>query len=810
MNEITDFSSASAAPPSPATPASAVDFGRIERNVQRMIEQGAPKEDVGAYLQGEGVSAEQLLSSAAPKTEPSFGETAMGAVRKAGEIIESGGQAARGTIISAAKSAAQAIKGQEDPAYAGLSGFTGEGIRDPDFFDKMKAGKMFAPEDSAYGDIIKKSLGSRLMSAEKDKFGQEVIRYRDDGGVERRAYINKPGFDFEDIDRFAAQSAPYLVGGGLASVPLRAIPFLGRLAVQAPIAGSTSIGADVLAGKLGSKEGVDLPRAGFAAGGAAVGEMLSPAAWALWRRVFVKPGMAKGGQLTEAGRAEAEALGLDPSLMEGKTAEQFAESLSIARDPNEVASAFKTGEFGIPTTKGQRTKDPQILQMEVEMRRGLWGEQAKQIMVDFDKSQSKAVGEAVTENIGGAIAPAAAGREKATLGKSIHDGVRAAKAWVDEVENDLWGRAGPMFPREEGFDLLAGRINASLQASHIRPSPNLGAFPMSNDMLGFLENYSKDKLAENALPLIGKGKSSIFLDDARRFLLNMYRSAEPGSADAKSAKAIYDGFNTWIDDLADNAMLVGKPDAAAALKTARAFTKDMKQLFAPTEITGVKTPAGRKLDVIFNKADSPETVLDAIVPEPATKLRPGDVDALKHMKEILVNRGQAPDVWDDLRLAYWVKIAQDNKGQIHSPKLLQNRINAAFENQRTAIDVMFDPAEQSLMKRFASALDEATWVDPNPSGSSYALESMRRRFSGGSALKTLLQTQSKRELFSKHNVLASRIYQILARKMPVSVFGSKEGFGAKGAERTISQEISPREPTSLAGPGAAVGVELSE
>ena len=518
------------------------------------------------------------------------------------------------------------------------------------------------------------------------------------------------------------------------------------------------------------------------------------------------------GGLSAAGKAEAERIGLTPGQiagMEGRPAEKFAEASSIARDPQEVASQFRTGEFGIPTTKGQRTKDTQLLQMEVEMRRGLWGDQAKQIMREFDEGQSKAIGEAATGTIGGQIAPNAAGREKVTLGRGIHEGIQTAKAYLDEAENQIWGAAGPMFPREEGFDMLATRVATSLQESHIWPKPNLGAYATSNEMLQFLEDYSKGKVSEQILPLVGKGKSSIFLDDARRYLLNLYRGAEPKTADAMASKAIYDGFNKWIDDLADNALLVGQPDTAAALKTARAFTKDMKELLAPRDVTGKLTPAGKRLDVVFNKADSPESVVDALIPQPSTKLRPGDVEALKHMKDLLVKNG-APEAWDDVALAYWVKIAQNDKGQIHSPKLLQNRIDAAFTNQKSAIDVMWDADTQSLVKRFARALDDATWVDPNPSGTSYALESMKQRFQGGSTLKTLLQTQSQREMFSKHNILASRIYKVLARKMPVSIFGSKEGAGAAAADRITGQDLTRRAVPSFAGAGAAAGVELSE
>ncbi|MDO8535070.1 MAG: hypothetical protein Q7S17_10080 [Xanthobacteraceae bacterium] len=783
-----------AAPPAPAAAAKSPDIAKIDRNMARLVQQNAPDADIQTYLQSEGVTPDQML-----------------AVKQG--MIGRGMSAVAGATQAVAGYVSEAYHGKVDPKFADVPAWTGEGISDLSVRSAANRAKLVTYDDAAYGDIVKKVLGPRLVGAEKDMHGQEVITYRDDAGQERKAYVNKPGLDWQDVDRTVASTAPFLLGGGLAASAFKGLPLLGRIALQAPVAAGVSIGADVTAKTMGSEQGVDLPRAGFAASGAVVGEVLSPVIAAAWRRLVSVPRMLdETGALSAAGKMEAARIGLSAeqiASMEGKPAAAFAGAAAYARDPKEVAAQFRTGEFDIPTTKGQRTKDTQLLQMEVEMRRGLWGDQAKQIMRDFDEGQTKAIGEAVTTRIGGEIAPEAAGREKITIGRGIQQGIQTAKAYMDEAENQLWGAAGPMFPREEGFDLLAKRVATSLQDSNIWPKPNLGAYPSSNEMLQFLEDYSKGKVIEQVIPLVGAGRSSIFLDDARRYLLNLYRGAEPKSADAMAAKAIYNGFNGWIDDLADNALLVGQPDTAAALKTARAFTKDMKSLLAPTDTTGKLTPAGRRLDTVFNKADSPESVVDALIPQPATKLRPGDVESLKLMKDLLAKNG-APEAWNDVRLAYWVKISQNDKGQILSPQLLKNRIDAAFTNQRSALNVLYDDTEQNLMKRFADALKDATWVDPNPSGTSYALQSMKDRFQGGSTLQTLLQTQSQREMFSKHNVLASRIYKILARKVPVSFFGSKEGAGAAVAERMTGQALTPRAPPSFAGPGAAVGAELSE
>ncbi len=324
-------------------------------------------------------------------------------------------------------------------------------------------------------------------------------------------------------------------------------------------------------------------------------------------------------------------------------------------------------------------------------------------------------------------------------------------------------------------------------------------------MLQFLEDYSKGKLSESSLPLIGKHPDNIFIDDARRYLLNLYRSAERGTADATAAKAIYTGFNKWIDDLADNAALVGKPDMAAKLKVARGFTRDLHELYEPRGSGGQLTPGGKILKDIIDNETHPEGVISSLLGGggPTAQAPKGSVEALQHLKRIL----GAGDDWDNVRLAYWVKIAQDNKGRVLSPQQLRNNIDAAFHNQRSVINALYTEEEQRMMRRLSTALEDVTYKPPNASGTSYEAERLRQKYSGDGMLKTFLQTQSKRELFSKHNVMMSRVYQMLAKKLPVSVFGSKEGAGAKLATQATSQELTPVRTPSFGGVGGFVGAE---
>lgn len=786
------------------------DFERIDRNLQLLYSKKAPDDHITQYLQAEGVTADQVLASK---------RGVLGNAVKS--VVDFTGKIERGLETVETK-IGEAYRGKTDPAFKDVSGFSGEGITNPDFFDKMNFAKVVAPEDKNYGEMIKKNLGKRLLKSEKDMHEQEVITYRGDDGKEYRRYINAPGLDYQDVDRTVGNMLPYVAGGAAAGALLKTFPWLVRAGGQVATAGGTSVTDDVLAQRGGANitAGETVERAAVAGAGAAVGELLTPAVRFAWRGLIGKPGMLdyETGTLSEAGKRYAKEAGLTDghiAQLEGEKAKEFAAAAAKALDPEEVASQFRTGEFGVQTTKGQRTKDPQVLQMEVEIRKGLWGEKAKSMMREFDKEQAEQIGSAVKTKIGSQLAPDQPGREMSTLAGSFQDAIRAAKSYVDEAENQLWGRVGPAFPKEEGFNLLKGRITKELQENHVWPDANGGQTPQTKSMLELLEGYQKNQLqqegglVEKSLPLIGGGKQSFMIDDIRRRLLKMQQSAE--GYDKMNATNVYNGFNKWIDDLSDQAMLVmDRPDVAAKLKAARAFTKEARELFAPRDSTGQLTAAGKRLDTILKKADSPESMLDELLPSISGKARIGDVSVLKHMKEILTENGQAA-AWDDVRLAYWVRLAQNNKGEILSPKLLKNRLDIAFEQQRPVLNQLFDKDEISLFKRFASSLEDATWVDPNPSGSSYAFMDMMRRLSGGqNILKGALQTQATRERFAKHNFLAAKIYSALARKLPINPLGAKEEMGALGAARVLDPRLAPSKGGAgiPAGVGAGVAVEM--
>lgn len=753
------------------------------QTVDQMITSGSQAADIEKYLAGVGITREELR-----------GDTIWDKTKR--------------VVGGATDAVIEAARGKHDPKFAHLPAFSFQGIIDPKVISKIEKGKMVTYDDPAYGDVVKSALGDRVLKTEKDANGYDVLTYKGDDGEPVQAYLNKPGLDMQDVERAAVGSIPFMAAGGAAAIPR--VGLMARTGLQALTGGATSLAADAGAAQLGSKQGYDPVRAGIAAGGGAAAELLSPAVSAFFNAAVKRPSLFRSGELTEKGKELAANMGLDPEAMSTYLARRFAGEATVAASPAEVGIKYRAAEFGLPASVGQRTKDPAQLGVEEEMRRGLFGTGARDVMTDFDAGQKKAVEGAVYDRVGRQIAPdaPAQGRSPGDLGTVVQTAAADALAAEKLGEAAIWKETGAMFPQDAGFALLRNSMRTKLRDNQAVPSPNMGSSPVSNDMLSLLDDYAGGKLQERELPLIGKGASSIFLDDVRRSLLAKTRDAAPGSNDARISKHIYDGFNEWIGELADKALLVGKPEAHAKLVAARAFTQDMKNLFEP------EGAVGKKIGAVLGDADTPEGVLDALMGRTVTGApQNGGWTALAHMKKILSTNPEHQGAWDALRLAYWVKIAQDRKGEVLSPQRLKNNIDEAFHNQKSIVELLFDKEERDMIKRLSTSLDDLTYKPPNPSGTSYELERMRQREKDPS-LSSMLERKAASQVSmlksgtpGPQNVMMARIYRTLARNIPGAPFGAK-GLGERAAEKAISQDVTRAQPYSLGPMGAAVGADL--
>lgn len=761
------------------------DLDRIKRNVQKMAMQGAPETEIDGYLSTEGVTPDQVRA-------------------------HKGG----GWLRGMAQGAVDMVRGKQDPAMEGVPTVYEQ------FSDELASptatGAMFGASDAGMTDIIEKKLGDRVIRREKDANHYDVLVTRGPDGQEQRGYVNRPGLDTQDLWRTLYGAAPYLAGGGAVGALTKNVgrTALGNIGLRATAQGLTgagvSVGGDVAAAGLGSEQGIDPTKALLAGSFGAAGELAAPAIQGGKNLLGLGTKYADdAGKLTKDGVEAARRGGVDPADLDEETTRAFAEALRVGRDPAEALSQVRTNRFGIKTTKGQRTKDPELLMVEKDIRFGNLGPEAKERLAALDKEQKQAITNQVRghivpgrdgidefQGLGAQIAPARMPHEQnwETLGQSVRGGLNDARDTLKGQERSAWDAVPDMLPKPEAFEALPNAIGGQLGRMRVDSQLTPTAMRMDAELAAFRDG--KGIIADG--PKMVAQTPIRTIDEMRRRLFDTYKSAPPGTADAKAAKAYYEGFDDWAWDAAEKGLLNATTEDLAKMNAAREITREVKGLFKSRTAQGRSTPANRIISQVMDEADTPEGVISSLLGAggPHTPPKAGVVDALRRIKAILDKAGGSTwsmagkDTWNDIRLAYWLRLTTGKDGKTLSPTMLRKNVDQAFTSQNSVLRTLFSDVERKEMRAFSRAVGEAAYTDPNPSGTASAIRAMAKK-SKGSLLKTALQTQSKRELFSKHNVLMSRFYSMLAQKVP-NLGGGRDAIGRAAANRAVDQRLTPR------------------
>lgn len=695
------------------------------------------------------------------------------------------------------------IVGKQDTAYSGLptvyDQFTDSWWKDgtfgtskhgdADLRSPTATAAMAGAGDAQMGDIVQKQLGERFIRREKDANGYEIFVTRGEDGQEQKGYLNKPGLDGQDIWRGVYQTAPYLVGGFGAGAALRGTGAITRAAGQSAAAGATSISGDLVSGQMGSEQGVDFPKAAITAGTAGLAEGVAPGVQAIWRRLVSEPKLfnRQTGQLTAEGAEAAKQAGYDPTQMAAEIQREFAKTYAkTGGDTDSTIAAVSDREWGLPSTLGQRSKDPQQLLDEKAMRYGLQGQAAKETITAFDQRQADALRAATLDSSNSVtsmaqrIAPERSSGElsASSLGPEIRRGMQSAQGSAKAAADEAWDKVTDLTPKPQAFeslpDMLAGRLG-DLPVDEVNTR---AAASMAKALDGYVTGKAMGKPVAGVL----KQTPVVTIDQMRRRLLAMSQSADNGT-DRKAAQAIYDGFNDWIDDAAQKSLLNGDVEAAAALRTARDVTKTMKQTFAPSDLRGRATPGARILDDVLQRSDSAEGIVSGLFGGgPAANIPDGTIEALKLMRTGLTRYAKshvAKQTWNDVRVAYWVRLVRDKTGAVATPGVLLRNLKLAQNNQISVIRELYTPAEQGAIMRLRMALEQISYKDPNPSGSGTAIATYAKQFMG--------------------NLLAA----IPGGQLAWQYSGVPRMMGYVAAHRAVSQ--SPQVQNALLGPWGAAG-----
>jgi hypothetical protein len=613
-----------------------------------------------------------------------------------------------------------------DPRFKDVEGFNPGDM--PDFKSARAVASATAAgaDDERYADVIEKQLGKRFRKRFKDANGATIIEFIGKKGVKERRYINAPGLDYQDVDRGLSAAVPYMIGGGLAGSVTRTAGIGTQMLAQALTAGGVSAGGDVASKNLGAKQGVDPWKAAMAATFAGVGQGAAQGVGFLYRRLVAEPRLYNRatGQLTEAGAKAAQEAGMDPGQVSQSIARSFAKEMAKTNNAKQAAMSVRNrNEFGIPSTRGQRTKNPSQLTDEAVMRKGGYGKKAEEDILAFDQRQLDALNDAA---VGGDGARRSIAREidptfdpsdmgPGTYGQRVGEGLRAAENRARELEREAWGQVSELIPTDTALGALPETINRSLGGRVINPRVTPTAHEMRNSVMSFINNSG---LPDEGAQVIG-GQSVRSVDQMRRMLGEWLKGTRNDTDDA-AANAIYDGFNNWIRESAEAGVLSGQNDMAANLFSAIDISRAINQVFRPRGNVA-ENAAGRFIKNVIDDAVTPEgLVSDMVGASFKNPPKKGAAEALTSIRNGLMNflePDQAIQTWNAIRVAHWTRIVKAKNGEMVGARAMQSNLKGAFEQQGSIMRQLYTPNEIATMRSFLKALDDVVYVSPNASGS---------------------------------------------------------------------------------------------
>jgi len=636
-----------------------------------------------------------------------------------------------------------AAVGTHDPNYKHLKAFDDTpAAGDTGYKARATLALIGGADDTAYGDIIQRSLGDKFIRRFKDANGYDIIEHKGADGKPTMAYVNKPGLDVQDIGRGMVGALPYVIGGtwmgglkGAATIP--------GVIAQGGLAGATSLAGDTLAAGAGAEAMPDVNKAATTAVFGTAGAMMQPVVGALWRRFVTIPGLIDAnGKLTAKGLAAAKSAGIDDaSALEGKIAQEFASTYAKTGDAAAAAVKAETGAYGVETTLGQRTKDPMQLLREKGYRMGNYGDAAKQQIVGLDQRQSDQIERMVRGNVvpsgsvktePGMLERLAPNRpyvhsDPLSLGRDIRDGVAAARDAAKAGERAAWSEVPDLVPNLEAFSDLAPMVTDRLAGRRLSTST-----PKALEMDAALADYASGKVVASGTKLVDQSPIQT-ADDMRRHLKDILFSVErDNAADKAAATAIYDGYNQWVRESAKKSLMNGDADKAANLFKAVDLTKEMHTIFKPTGQNFKPNAATRIMDTVLSDA-TPERIVTALFSNPTkSTIKDGAVQALRSIKAGLdrYTPDTAAETWNTIRVAHWAKLTQGADGKLFSPTVMSKNIDAAIQSQRSLMYTLYSPGEMSEMMRISRVLKSVSWKDPNPSGTATASQGLLKEFFG--------------------------------------------------------------------------------
>lgn len=586
-------------------------------------------------------------------------------------------------------------------------------------FDERNTGLDFARGETAMIDVLKKQDPNLQIA--KDKYDNIVVNFKG-----KPFYLNKSGISERDVRDFgrdiltqlpAAAAATWATGG-------MALPI--RVGAQMVAGGAGSIASDVASSAAGSEQPLDLQAAIVSALGGGAGEMAGSMFSGVIRAFRERPAayVTPQGQLTPQGVQVVTELGFDPADVGDRLARTFADRVN-QMGPQSALRTARADEFGIRLTPGQASGDVTRQSFEEAAENNARG----QVAGDLMRERKDAMRESVItsrDRLVDDLAPGATASRQETASNVLND-VRSAEDFDRTHTNAMWENArdasgSARIPRAALSDLLTS-VQRSLRAGEVyRISPELQK--ASNAAMEFIRDIAENRVVfDNSLPSQNAASNlGVTLEavdsQIRKVLSDFGGEARKSPADARAFRPIVRGYEGWLDNLQDSALMSGDPAALQLVRDARAASADLFRTYGKRDAAD---RAGATLERMIDEDVTSTEVANWLWGTSKDGRGPEAYRMLRRITEVV---GRESEGFQGLRRGMLQTVL------MNAPEARQQGAQAMAENLFKFINgdgspiarFLFTPAELSQLRRYGAAIRD-TIPDPratNPSRSGYA------------------------------------------------------------------------------------------
>ena len=593
----------------------------------------------------------------------------------------------------------QLLPGKEDtkPAAHGYGAFQDLAPKEP-FLERMATSVMGMVKGDATEDLpnvneagmtgFKEGMASMFGSDEDyanalARKGYQITQDENGNPIAvgpdgKRAYVNQPGLDMEDITRGAGKVLSFVPAAKAAT----AAPGLVMKALAGgSVAGATDVGMQVAAGR----EEVDPQQTMLATGAGVVGELGGSAIQKLANVIKMRrpPTAAEGREVLKV-------MGMDPNVSD-EVAMAYAQQARMQVQANVRPEArVAEAEFGLKPDPSQQVDDYwRTRDIATEASPRVRSAQNEQI------ARAESEGQRVGQQIGGVTE----GDPTTIAMQGVKDTAAARKEAVDAAYQGVDNMQGSV--QGGAFDDLFSKINQFADENFLRGQHNAPVYPGSQSILGNMDALAQQvRQLRNTPGVQGFNAPFKAVEGFRRAINAAVGSAK--SSDLAASKGLLKEFDGWVDDVFDRGLVDGSTDFLAAQKEARGLYTRYKKDFGERWLKKGSDAFGKKMESFLEGDTSIEQMADFVLGV-GERIKPDTArEFARRMRSVLPK-----EKYDAFRQAAWERnmlnnYTGDNKGL----RAISNNIKASLVGKNKRLfDEILTADERSLVKRYGMAID---------------------------------------------------------------------------------------------------------